>query len=425
MSTKDAQAAKSTFTEGMKMIGRKPRVIVLVVLGGLLALLLLVGCGGTTTTTAATASETTQTTAGSTGSTSAATTQDDQVAAEMAQATKLLEQVSGPNGSFEPPPTNGPKSTPGKKIYNISYGEAIPYFHAATVGIEEACASLGWECTTWDGQFEVNQWLAGIRQAITAKADGIITQGFDASYVKAALDEAKAAGIPVVNFEGFDEDLITPGAEPLFTWTVTYVYGDLKQWDQIAGAYDAAYAINYWKGDVRALAFMQSDAYTMRSYTDGFVAELAKYPTAELLGTVEFLGTDYGPTLQQKADQAALQYPDTNTFHTGADSPIAAGVVSAVRSIEGSIVLGIEGDETVYPAMYDEGIYPMWLNVVPGWEGYAACDALVRIFAGEKPTTETGIGYRLVDKDTNITGYQPYAAPIDYAAAYKKVWGVE
>jgi len=410
--------------EGTKMRGKKPKVIVLVMLVGLFALTILVGCGGTTTTSTS-ASVTTQTTAGSTGSTSADTTQADQVAAEIAQATKLLEQVSGPNGSFQPPPTSGPKSTPGKKIYNVSYGEAIPYFHAATVGIEEACKALGWECTTWDGKFEVNQWLAGIRQAITAKADGIITQGFDASYVKAGLEEAKAAGIPVINFEGFDEDLITPGAEPLFTWTVTYVNGDLKQWDEIAGRFDAAYGVIYWKGDVRALAFMQSDAYTMRAYTDGFVAELANYPTAKLLGTVSFLGTDYGPALQQKADQAALQYPETNTFHTGADSPIAAGVVSAVRSVKDSIVLGLEGDETVYPAMYEEGIYPMWLNVVPGWEGYAACDALVRIMAGEKPTTETGIGYRLVDKDTNITGYKPYVGPIDYASAYKKVWGVQ
>lgn len=408
------------------MIGKKPRVVVLLMLAGLLALSVLLGCGGTTTTTVdTTASVTTQTTAGSTGSSSATTAQDDQIAAEIAQARKLLEQVSGPNGSFQSPPTSGPKSTPGKKIYNISYGEAIPYFHAATVGIEEASKALGWQVITWDGQFDVNQWLAGIRQAITDKADGIITQGFDASYVKAALDEAKAAGIPVVNFEGFDEDLITPGAQPLFTWTVTYVNGSLKQWDEIAGAYAAAYAVIYWKGDVRALAFQQSDAYTMRAYTDGFVAELAKYPTAKVLGIVPFLGTDYGPILQQKADQAALNYPDTNTFHTGADSPIAAGVVSAVRSIEDSIVLGLEGDETVYPAMYDEGIYPMWLNVVPGWEGYAACDALVRIMAGEKPTTETGIGYRLVDKDTNFAGYQPYVGPIDYASIYKKVWGVE
>ena len=413
----------------MKMAGKKHICIVLMALIGLLAVVVLAGCGGATTTSTAATTATTATattTAATTSTAGATTTEADQVAAEIAQATKLLEQIAGPNGSFKSPPTSGPKSTPGKKIYNVSYGEAIPYFHEVTRGIEEACKSLGWECTTWDGKFEVNEWLGGIRQAISAKADGIITQGFDASYVKSGLQEAAAAGIPVINLEGFDEDLVTPGAQPQFTWTVTYVDGNLKQWDEIAGRFAAAWAIIYRKGDVRALAFEQSDAYTMRAYTEGFVTELANYPTAKLLDTVTFLGTDFGPNLQQKADQAVLKHPDTNIMHTGADSPIANGVVSAVRSLKGqAVVLGLEGDETTMPAMYDEGIYPMCVNVVPAWEGYAALDALVRIFAGEKPTTETGIGYRLVDKDHNIADFKSYQGPVDYVAAYKKVWGVQ
>ena len=65
----------------------------------------------------------------------------------------------------------------------------------------------------------------------------------------------------------------------------------------------------------------------------------------------------------------------------------------------------------------------MTQNETPGWEAYSAVDALVRIFAGEEPTAETGNGLRLIDEEHNLEDYEPYVAPIEYKSVYEKTWG--
>src|SRR5207244_3512101 len=73
-------------------------------------------------------------------------------------------------------------------------------------------------------------WVDGIRQAIAAKADGIILWAVDCAPVKAPLQDAKKAGIPVVGWEAIDCDqtidkagqVKASGQPGLFSATITY-----------------------------------------------------------------------------------------------------------------------------------------------------------------------------------------------------------
>lgn len=385
----------------------------------LVAAVMLSACGGDSSSTGSSGSESVSTESDSTESGGGSSS------SLVAEAEKSLEAISGPQGSFTAPPSSGPKATPGKKLYVVSYGQGIPYFDELGKELKQAADSLGWSMELWDGQFEPNQWLAGVRQGVTAQADGIIGLGLDCSTIKPGLEAAAAAGIPYVSIEGYDCDVLEPGDKPLFSWTVTYNEGSLSEWAEAGGKYQADWAIAHTEGKAKIIEFEETDAYTFRALIDGFEKEIAKCSECEVLDSVELTGTDYGPKLEQKAQQAILSNPDADiVFPSGSESVLDGGVAAAIRgSTSKPVSTGFEGDPAS-PANLASGVLGMTQNNSPGWEGYAAVDALVRLFAGQKPTTETGIGLRLVDKEHNLDSFEPYVAPVDYKAAYEKVWGV-
>jgi len=58
-----------------------------------------------------------------------------------------------------------------------------------------------------------------------------------------------------------------------------------------------------------------------------------------------------------------------------------------------------------------------------GWMGYGAMDNANRALQGED-TMPQGVGFRPVDKDHNLPpAGKGYSSPIDWQAAYEKLWG--
>jgi ABC-type sugar transport system substrate-binding protein len=129
--------------------------------------------------------------------------------------------------------------------------------------------------------------------------------------------------------------------------------------------------------------------------------------------------------LQQKTEQALLQHPDTNiVWSGGTETLLPAGVAAAMRTTKSkATTTGWECD-TGARENFESGILGVCFNWVPRWEAYGAVDALIRLFAGKEPTTETGLGIRLVDKDNNYNDFEPYKSPVDFAAVYEKAWGI-
>ncbi len=67
------------------------------------------------------------------------------------------------------------------------------------------------------------------------------------------------------------------------------------------------------------------------------------------------------------------------------------------------------------------------------WAGYLGVDAVNRLLSGAKPSQipNEGFGYQIIDKDHNIPPSGPYLPlnmktqkPVNFKAAYLKVWGV-
>jgi len=141
---------------------------------------------------------------------------------------------------------NFPK-TPNWKFVFINHVTTNPFFTPTQYGADDACKLLG--CTyQWTGSQNsvVAEMVNATNTAISGKADGLAVAVVDKTAFKAPVDQALAAGIPVVSYNA-DGSRDDPGTNRL-----TYVG---------QGLYESGYALGQ-----RALTQVQSGAVV------GFIA---------------------------------------------------------------------------------------------------------------------------------------------------------
>lgn len=119
----------------------------------------------------------------------------DAVSDAMADVQKYAGQKTTWDG-----PTSGPKAAEGKTIVVLAADMKNGGVLGVTKGIQEAVFMIGWNVNVLDGAGSIQSRAAAFGQALALKPDGIIINGFDAVEQQAALDQAKAAGIPMVSW---------------------------------------------------------------------------------------------------------------------------------------------------------------------------------------------------------------------------------
>ena len=161
-------------------MGRRMTVLAIVV--GFVA----VACGSSSSKPSAT----TVATAGGGATTTAAG--GDPVAYANAQMVKWYA------GTERALPTSSPAPQKGKNIWVISCGQAAEGCADPTNAIVDAGKLIGWNMTVFDGKLDPTLPSTGVRNAIAAKADGIILNVVDCQEVQQPLEEAHAAGIKII-----------------------------------------------------------------------------------------------------------------------------------------------------------------------------------------------------------------------------------
>lgn len=339
-------------------------------------------------------------------------------------------------GSYEEPEGGGPEPQPGKELWAITYGLAASAGAEAAYGAEDAGEAIGWDVTVFDGKFDPNLYLTGIRQAIAADADGIYLYAIDCPVVQAGLADAKEAGVAVVAAEALDCDDIEPGAPSLFTTdngtfnaepftSKKLTYGP---WIENWGAAQADGIIAETGGEAKIIDFYETDTESTRRLEVGLRREVALCEECEIVETIRFTGLDFGPPLQAKAEQALLQHPEANAVFGGYDAPITSGIAAAVRSsgrADELYVSGGEGDPPNVDLVREQNGQNFGVADPVRWQSFAAVDALNRVFNGEEAVSN-GIGLMLWDLDHNLPPEgEQVEAPVDYESAYLESWGVD
>ncbi len=350
-------------------------------------------------------------------------------------------------GSFGEPPSDSPDSEPGKNIWLIMSSAQV--FDVRGEGqIVDAAEAMGWDLTVFDGQFNPDTMVSGLRQAIADQADGIIAFTVDCSIAKAGFDDVVDAGIPLVGFEVIDcnesigdDGIVTDSGDPgVFDAVVTYNNpADPDEpltfagfYRDVGAAYQALGIIGGTDGAAKIIKLRGTDLPLFLTADYGFDNALDTYcPDCEVVETVDFVGADIGPTLQDKVAQALARHPEANAVYSIFDA-VALNVAPAVMASgrkDDIFVMGGEGTAPVVDLVTEDRGVDAGMAYSVQWESWAALDAMNRLLAGEKPDGAgfpSGMGIQLYDAERNVPDADAaYIGPVDFPSAYREAWGID
>jgi ribose transport system substrate-binding protein len=331
-------------------------------------------------------------------------------------------------GLVKPPPASGPKAVKGKNVWYISCGESYSSCADMSKAFKQASGALGWHTTMTDGKASATVAAGLVRQAIAAKADGIVMVSYDCPGVKAALLAAKAAKIPLVSYLSFNCNSPAfphSSSQPsLFVGPRILGATDPSGLSTLFGKLVAEYGIAATDGKMNEL-FISCSAYVVCDTIDKGYWKAIKPCTGCNVKNVLYTFAQVPNPATQIWKSAILAHPDANviTYNPGSIMPL--GLQTAIKGAGRKItVFGAEGGDVNFN------------NIRSGFEQdaivrqdaqgtWATADTLNRIFAGGDPSTfpDEGGGVQVVDKDHNLPAAgQPYKSALDYQSLYEKVW---
>lgn len=334
-------------------------------------------------------------------------------------------------GTWTAPPATGPQAQPGKKVWIISCGQASPSCSAPVNAMAAAAKAIGWQVTVFDGERNPTKFGQGITQAIAAGADGIFTQAIDCANVVGPYTQAKAAGIKLVGLYAFDCDDPAHKTGPgVFSTSVKYhgydTLGDMvRGW----GAARAPWIIEKTGGKAKVVTLWVPGFLITQLTDEGFAQALeAQCKGCSVVEHHKVSLTDLAANRAGAAFSTVLQrHPEANAIHAYNDGVYQTFLNSAINSTgrQGIAATGGECFTDNITQIRSGGPQQACVVLNSEWAAWAAVDSMNREFAapGSAPVDQ-GIGFQLVDKDHNMPASGPWVNPVDFASAYKKVWGV-
>lgn len=330
----------------------------------------------------------------------------------------VADSVFTPDGYEKP--AAGPQAVAGKKVLVMSCGQNQETCSAAADAQVAAAEAIGWQATLVDNDSNFDTAQTQIRSAIVGKYDGVLTYGLDCPLVSEAMKEARAAGVIVIGVEG--QDCPSDG----YSAIVSYTQGDFPTWFEAFGEKQAEVAIAKAGSDAQIIVVRQTDIPNLDYAYNGLVKAIEACSGCKVLDTVEFVGTDFGPKLEQKVSQALVKNPTATMITVPYDSVLLASVLPALRTsgrIDKIVVAAAEGQSGTLDLIRSGTIVGTGVGVAQAWEGWASVDAMNRAFAGAEQVS-SGIGLMAYDKDHNLPASGGLEFPVDYEAVYKANWGV-
>jgi ribose transport system substrate-binding protein len=336
-------------------------------------------------------------------------------------------------GHFTAPPTTAPAHKKGVNLWIISCGQASEGCSQPVANAKEAAGLLGWKATVFDGNFGIGDaYNNGIRQAIADHAQAIITIGVNCNQAKSGYQAAKAAGVAVVGADSYDctDPQVNDGSN-LFSATVKFTpqFPSAGDNEYEAGVAKPDWIIVHTKGQAKVIDTSFAGLTGGVYLNQGFVHEMAKCKTCQILKTISFSPQDTSDgTLKQEFASALAQYPQANAAINISDGIIIQdGFAQAIQSAGRTKTLALVGTEGYAPNIGlirnqdgEAADTPFDSN----WLAWGAVDTVIRVL-DHQPAVYEGMGVQVIDRTHGLpaTG-QNYSAPVNYQELYKKAWGV-
>lgn len=272
----------------------------------------------------------------------------------------------------------------------VSKGFQHQFWQAVKMGAEQAAEELG-VSITFEGpetEDQIDKQLEMLQAALAKNPQAICLAALDSKAATPYLEQADAAGIPVI---GFDSGVDSPIVK---TTCATDNYAAAA-----AAAHKMAELIG-GEGKVGLVVHGQT-SQSAKDRRDGFMDTMKnEYPN------ITVLEPQYGDGDHAKSTEAAKAIitanPDVKGIY-GANEGSAAGVINAVKELNqvGKItIVGFDSGKIMIDAI-NSGVAAGSITQDPVGIGYKAVEAAYKAYKGEENPEFIDTGFKWFDK-TNI-----------------------
>jgi ribose transport system substrate-binding protein len=318
-------------------------------------------------------------------------------------------------------PTSGPKAQEGKLIVVLAGDLKNGGILGVTTGVEEAAKAIGWEVKVLDGAGSIGGRTAAFGQALALKPNGIIINGFDAVEQAPALEQAKAAGIPIVTWHagpviGPDEKTgifanVSTDAMEVSAAAANWAYVDAKGKPGVVIFTDSTYAIAIAKAD-RMKETIEKLGGTVLEYVDTPIAETSQRMPQLTTSLLQKYGDSWTHSLAINDLYFDFMGPSLAAAgKSGTDAPInvAAG----------------DGSESAYQRIRAGQFQKVTVAEPLNLQGWQLVDELNRAIAGEKWSGYLSPLHVVTADNVEFDGGPKNTFDPDngYRDQYKTVWG--
>ncbi|MET0929755.1 MAG: substrate-binding domain-containing protein [Aeromicrobium sp.] len=314
-------------------------------------------------------------------------------------------------------------SLAGKTIYSIPIDSKAEFYSFGEKAMKEVAAEAGVKFVTFPADGTATSFQQGIKQAINAKAGAILLNGPLPSTLGPQIDEAKAAGIPVIPLHLSDSQ--GPGSEGL-------EYEAFAPFNESAGLM-TQYAIADLKGEpVHALVVEVSET----GPSEGMVKTIedtlkSDGPEGSSVTTINAPVAQWSTQVQGQVQSAILKDPKINAVIPIYDS-IALYAAPGIKQAAPTKNIGIysfNGTPSILKLIGDgNGEVRTDVAENPDWVAYVNIDTAFRAMLGVPPIKGASGPVRLIDaSNVSETGNPPESGKgfgDEYPAAYLKLWGL-
>jgi ribose transport system substrate-binding protein len=336
-------------------------------------------------------------------------------ACDLNYVTKQIDDHKGiPAWAYPGRPFDARKAA-GKTVFSIQENSTNPFTNTIVAGMKDVAGKIGMKVIDYPNQGQRTQWIQGIQQAISQKADVIVLSGgtIGPIYFKEQAAAAARAGIPIVTV--VDRDL-TQSAEPNTAARVGQPYA-------AAARLDADWTIKQTKCNANVLVITSNELIAGDINSKAAQDEFDKHcgggcETRFVNVPLSEWATKIGTTTQTEV----ASNPDLNYVFPLYDA-MSQFVVPAIQ-LGGGItrvkVATFNGTPGILRMIQTGDTVEMIVGENETHLGYAAMDQAMRLMTGVAPIADGdyGIPLRVFD-DSNVdeTGNPP-----QYGAGYGDQW---
>lgn len=336
-------------------------------------------------------------------------------------------------GTYKQPDATTRIAKKGIRIALISRGDQSPSSKIPVDAAEEAAKALGWTVLRYDLALDPRKAPQAVRQAEQAKVHAIVTN-VDCAYAAQEFGEVKAIGVVIVPLFAFDctDPSITgtPGPSQ-FTAFVNYSGTGQRieegRRNAAAGVLAANAVIVASQAKAKVLAFSETSSTLLAYMHAGFVQQIKRCTTCELLGEIKYSANDVASgALRGMVDEALRQHPDVTAIRGPNSTAIQKAIspaLQAARKQNQVLVIGGEGLQSDLDLIRAKQGLNITLSFDTPWHAWAVIDTVNSRLNGEEPRYP-GVGVMLIDREHNLPPSGPVQHNINYRDVYKKAWGV-